>query len=181
MSQLLRSTLTMLISVALLAGLGLPAATAAASTPTSGHVQGQPGKSSLVSVDGRSGVADAATNTEKVDRQAVPALIVLGALAKFGITHVIKWYGKTQLKKAAKSYLLNSVRTDKWTHIMAPKHKWGSIGARSKEQVAELMSRAMAEGKHIPYGTSAKMARWDHRGQTIEVTYAKNGGQISNG
>jgi hypothetical protein len=177
MSQLLRSILTMLLSVALLAGLGLPAATADASTPTGRQAQGQPGNPPLAS----SGVADATSNIEKVDRQAAPALIVLGALAKFGITHVIKWYGKTQLKKAAKSYLLNSVRTDKWTHIMAPKHKWSSVGARSKEQVAELMSRAMAEGKHIPYGTNAKMARWTHRGQTIEVTYAKNGGQISNG
>jgi hypothetical protein len=64
------------------------------------------------------------------------------------------------VKKAAKSYLLNNISASRWTHIMAPKHKWDSVGARSKEQVAELMSRAMAEGRHSAYGSNARMATW---------------------
>ncbi|HZG90639.1 MAG TPA: polymorphic toxin type 35 domain-containing protein, partial [Pseudonocardia sp.] len=66
-------------------------------------------------------------------------------------------------------------------HIMAPKHKWDSVGARSKEQVAELMSRAMAEGRHSSYGSHARISTWSHQGKVIEVTYSRSGGQISNG
>jgi hypothetical protein len=120
-------------------------------------------------------------DTTRVEQQAVPALVVLAALARFGIGHVIRWYGKTQVKKAAKSYLLNNISASRWTRIMAPKHKWDSVGAHSKEQVAELMSRAMAEGRHSAHGSSARMTTWNYQGRTIEVTYAKNGGQISNG
>ena len=64
---------------------------------------------------------------------------------------------------------------------MAPRHKWDTVGARSKEQVAELMSRAMAEGRHGAYGVGSRVATWNHQGRTIEVTYASNGGKISNG
>jgi hypothetical protein len=117
-----------------------------------------------------------------VHQQAFPALIILGLLARLGIKYVIRWYGKTQVKKAAKSYLLNSVNAKKWGHIMAPKHKWSSVDAKRKEQVAELMSRAMAEGKHVvaANNTSVK-ATWIYRGKTIDVTYAREGGKISNG
>lgn len=107
--------------------------------------------------------------------------MILGLLARLGIRHVIRWYGKAQLKKASKSYLLNNVGAHKWRHIMDPKHKWGSLGAKSKEQVAELMSRAMAEGRHGVYQKSGRMATWNHRGKTIVVTYAKDSGRISNG
>lgn len=63
---------------------------------------------------------------------------------------------------------------------MAPKHKWGSVGAKSKEQAAELMSRAMAEGSHSAC-SGATQAVWRYQGKTIVVTYAKSGGKISNG
>lgn len=114
-------------------------------------------------------------------QQAFPVLLILGILARLGIKYVLRWYGKTQVKKAAKSYLLNSVNAAKWKHIMAPKHKWGSVGARSREQVAELMSRAMAEGAHSSRGSQGMQAVWRHGGKTIVVTYAKSGGKISNG
>lgn len=39
----------------------------------------------------------------------------------------------------------------------------------------------MAEGRHSAYGDSGRMATWNHQGRTIEVTYAKNRGQIFNG
>ena len=122
-------------------------------------------------------------DTTVVQQQALPVLLILGALARLGIKYAIGWYGKTQVKKAVKSYLLNNISASKLAHIMAPKHNWSAVGARSREQVAELMGRAMAESKHIPYGTSGSsmMARWQHAGRTIEVTYAKNGGKVSNG
>ncbi|HEX8508014.1 MAG TPA: polymorphic toxin type 35 domain-containing protein [Propionibacteriaceae bacterium] len=120
-------------------------------------------------------------DSTKAVQQAFPVLLILGLLARLGIRYVIRWYGKAQLKKAAKSYLLNSVSANKWRHIMAPKHKWGSVGAKSKEQVAELMGRAMAEGRHGAHRAGSKKSVWVYKGKTIEVTYASNGGKISNG
>ena len=122
-------------------------------------------------------------DTTAVEQQAIPVLVVLGLLARLGLKYAIRWYGKTQVKKAAKSYLLNNVSPTKWAHIMAPKHKWAEVGARSREQVAELMARAMSEGKHVSYGSSgsAMKAVWQHAGRTIEVTYSKGSGHISNG
>lgn len=111
--------------------------------------------------------------------QAVPAIVVLALLARVGLKWALKKFTRTQVKKAAKSYLLNQVSAQKWTHIMAPKHKWGEVGAKSKEQVAELMARAMSQGSHSNYG-AAKIASWQYNGRTIQVTYS-NGGQISNG
>ncbi len=123
----------------------------------------------------------AASDHRFASQDAFPVLLILGLVARLGIKWVIKWYGKTQIKKAAKSYLLNSVSRSKWAHIMQPKHKWRSVGAKSKEQVAELMARAMAEGSHSSYGSGARQAVWRYKGKTIVVTYAKNGGKISNG
>lgn len=124
----------------------------------------------------------ARTNDAIVHQRAIPALIILGLLARLGIRYVIRWYGKTQVKKAAKSYLLNSVNARKWGHIMAPKHKWSSVDAKSKEQIAELMSRAVAEGKHVVAANNRSVkATWSYRGKTIDVTYAKDSGKISNG
>lgn len=120
-------------------------------------------------------------DTTVVEGQALPVLAILGVLARMGIKHVITWIGKTQLKKAVKSYLLNTISSAKWAHIMAPKHKWGTVGARSREQVAELMGRAMAEGTHSAYGSSAMQAVWRYQGKTIVVTYSRSGGQVSNG
>ncbi|MGP9529893.1 polymorphic toxin type 35 domain-containing protein [Glutamicibacter sp. AOP5-A2-18] len=74
-----------------------------------------------------------------------------------------------------------------WLHCLhysrgeSPKHKWGSVGAKSREQVADLMGRAMAEGKHSAYKSGAMQAVYNYKGKTIVVTYSKNGGQVSNG
>lgn len=116
-----------------------------------------------------------------VAQQAFPVAWVLAQLARIGIQALIKWVGKTQVKKAVKSYLLNNIGANKWAHIMAPKHKWGSVGAKSREQVADLMGRAMAEGKHSAYRSGAMQAVYNYKGKTIVVTYSKNGGQVSNG
>ena len=56
-------------------------------------------------------------------------------------------------------------------------------GARSRDQIAELMARAMAEGSHSSYKDSpdGMKAVWRYAGRTIEVTYAKVGGKVSDG
>lgn len=118
-------------------------------------------------------------DTAKASQQFIPAAVVLGLLARAGLSAALKWYGKTQVKKAAKSYLLKQ-NAQRWKHIMDPKHKWSSVGAKSREQVAELMARAMSEGSHRDNGRGAKVATWKYRGKVIQVTYSK-GGQISNG
>ncbi|UZD63594.1 SAR2788 family putative toxin [Brevibacterium sp. JSBI002] len=124
-------------------------------------------------------------SSDQVNAQAFPILWVLGLLARVGIKAAIKQIGKTQIKKAAKSYLLNS-KGVKWSKILAPKHKWNKVGAKSKEQVAEIMGKAMANGKHSPYkGGGAKQAvyKYKYKGKkyTVVVTYASRGGKISNG
>lgn len=116
---------------------------------------------------------------ETATTQAVPALIILGLLARVGLRAAINWYGRTQVKKAAKSYLLGR-NANSWNHIMKPKHCWNRVGAHSREQIAELMSRAMSEGQHGPYNAD-KQAVWHYGGQTIVVTYNKDNGAIGNG
>lgn len=116
-----------------------------------------------------------------VAQQAFPVAWVLAQLARIGIQALIRWVGKTQVKKAVKSYLLNNIGANKWTHIMNPRHKWGSVGAKSRQQVADLMGRAMAEGKHSTYRSGAMQAVYKYKGKTIVVTYSRNGGQVSNG
>jgi hypothetical protein len=119
-------------------------------------------------------------DTTVVEAQALPALFVLGVLARLGIKHVITWYGKTQIKSAVKSYLLNSISAHKWSHIMQARHNWHLLGARSREQIADYMGRAMAEGSHSAYGSAMK-AVWHHNGRRITVTYDKASGKVSDG
>lgn len=109
-------------------------------------------------------------------------LVLLGILARIGIGAIIRQFGKAALKSAAKSYLLKATGS-KWTHIMVSRHKWSSVGGRSRSQVAEIMSNAMANGKHSTYGSSgrAMQAVWRYKNKTVVVTYSKSGGQISNG
>ena len=118
-----------------------------------------------------------------VNAQAFPALYVLGLLARIGIKAAIKHIGKTQIKKAAKSYVLKQSKK-KWGHIMALKHKWNKVDAKSKEQVAEIMGKAMAHGKHSRYKSDMQAVykhKYKGKTYTVVVTYAKKGGYISNG
>jgi RHS repeat-associated protein len=119
-------------------------------------------------------------NRHDISGKAAPVLWVLAMLARIGIKQLAAWIGKTQIKKAVKSYLL-TLSKNKWNHILAPKHKWNTVGAKSKEQVADLMGRAVAEGKHYSNGAHSMIAVWGYNGRTIVVTYAKNGGKVSNG
>ncbi|MBK4147390.1 hypothetical protein GWO61_06385 [Corynebacterium macginleyi] len=41
---------------------------------------------------------------------------------------------------------------------MAPKHCWSKVGAKTKEQIADLLGRAMTEGHHSDYDSQARKA-----------------------
>jgi hypothetical protein len=120
-------------------------------------------------------------SSAQVNAQAFPILWVLGLLARVGIKAAIKQIGKSKIKQAASKYLLKQ-NANKWKHIRAKKHNWDKIGATSRGKIANLMSRAMANGKHSTYKKgSGRQAAMPYKGKYIVVTYAKKGGQISNG
>jgi hypothetical protein len=122
-------------------------------------------------------------DTTAVTQQAFPVLLILGLLARMGIRWLVKWYGKAVIKKATKSYLLNNINAHKWGHILRESHLWHRVGARGKDQVADLMGRAMANGRHVPHrgGQNAWQAEWSYRGETIVVRYSKRTGEIGDG
>ncbi len=109
--------------------------------------------------------------------------VIIRELVKKGIKYVSTKVKQTKVHSEAKTYLTKKLDVNKWNHILNPKHKWPSVGATSKGKVADLMARAMAYGKHLPYknGKSAWQAQWIYRGKTIVVTYSKTTGKISNG
>ena len=106
-------------------------------------------------------------------------MVVLGAVARVGIKAAIKQYTKTQIKKAAKSYLLKNLDKNSWNHIMAAKHNWSLVKAKSREQIAEIIGKAMANGTHEIAGRHVNVSYW-YNGKKIIVRYAKDNGQISN-
>ncbi|MBV7362846.1 SAR2788 family putative toxin [Actinomycetaceae bacterium TAE3-ERU4] len=117
-------------------------------------------------------------DTTLAEPQAFPALVVLGAVARVGIKAAIRQYTKTQIKKAAKSYLLRKLNANGWNHIMNAKHNWSLVGARSREQVAEIIGNAMANGSRRAFANHVEVSYW-YKGKKIIVRYAKNGGKIS--
>lgn len=141
-------------------------------------VTGQSPDDFVATLTGQSTAQSVLIDGQSATTQAVPALVILGLLARAGLRAALNWYGKAQVKKAAKSYLL-SRNANKWNHIMKPKHCWNRVGGHSREQIAELMSRAMSEGVHSKR-KGDKQAVWKYKNQTIVVTYANNG-HISNG
>lgn len=112
--------------------------------------------------------------------QAFPALLVLGAVARVGIKAAINQYTKAQVKRAAKSYLLNGLDRNSWHHIMQAKHNWHQVGAKSREQVAEILADAMANGKHSATPFNGQASYW-YSGREIVVRYDIKTGKISNG
>lgn len=109
-------------------------------------------------------------------------LRLLIKMAKQGIKWV-KTKAKQQKVQAGTRQFLMKQGTQRWAHIMAPKHNWRSVGARSRTDIALLMSRTMAQGKHTSYGRSgsARMAQMRYKGKTIVVTYSRSTGKVSNG
>lgn len=92
-------------------------------------------------------------------------LAVLAVLAAEGLAAAMELYGEAKIKWAAKEYLLKEVDDNKWQHIMAKKHKWDSVGATTREQIAELMATALVKGEHGYRGKtkSSKVATWIYK------------------
>lgn len=104
-------------------------------------VTGESSDNFTAALTGRTTGQSVLVNSETATTQAVPAIIVLGILPRIGLRAVINQFNKAQVKKAAKFYLLRQ-NANKWGHIMAPKHCWSKVGAKSKEQIADLLRRA---------------------------------------
>lgn len=115
-------------------------------------------------------------DTSKAEQQALPVILVI--LARIGLQVALKKYSKVALQKAVTKYAL-SLNASKWRHIMAKKHKWPSVGATNKNKVADLMGKAIANGRstksraHIEY-------QWKYKGKTI-VVRTSTSGHVSNG
>lgn len=115
-------------------------------------------------------------DTTATEAQVLPLILVV--LARVGIQMAIRQFSKAAVQSAAKKYAL-SLTTSKWTHIMARKHNWRYVGGTTRAKVADLMSKAVANGRsakardHIDY-------TWRYSGRTITVR-TSTGGHISNG
>jgi hypothetical protein len=115
-------------------------------------------------------------NTTLAQQQALPIILVI--LARIGLQAAMKQFSKIAIQTAAKKYAL-SLNAAKWGHIIKPSHKWTSVGATNKTKVADLMGKAIANGKatkardHIEYV-------WKYQGKTIVVRTSK-AGHVSNG
>lgn len=115
-------------------------------------------------------------DTSVAEAQVLPLILVV--LARVGIQMAIRQFSKAAIQSAAKKYAL-SLATKKWTHIMASKHNWRYVGGTTRAKVADLMSKAVVNGRsskardHIDY-------TWGYKGRTITVR-TSTGGHISNG
>lgn len=66
---------------------------------------------------------------------------------------------------------------------MFSSHNWSLVGAKSREQIAEIIGNAMANGTHRVTGNHVEVSYWYKSKKVIKkviVRYAKNGGKISN-
>lgn len=113
-------------------------------------------------------------DTARAQQQVLPIIV---ALVGVGIKAALKIGSKAAIKEAAKKSVLG-LSQNKWTHIMASKHNWNRL-AKSKDQIAELMSEAMANGTRSTARNHVDFT-WVHRGHTIVVRTSLNG-HISNG
>lgn len=115
-------------------------------------------------------------DTTAAETQVLP--VVLAVLARVGIQMAIRQFSKAAIQNAARQFAL-SLNSTKWAHIMATKHNWRYLGATTRTKIADLMSRAVANGRaskardHIDY-----VRRYQNR--TITVRTSKSG-HISNG
>lgn len=115
-------------------------------------------------------------DTSKADQQVLPVLLVI--LARVGIQAALKQFSKVALQKAVTKYAL-SLNASKWSHIMAKKHKWSTVGATNKNKVADLMGKTLANGKTTKSRTHIEY-QWKYKGKTI-VVRTSTSGHVSNG
>lgn len=125
--------------------------------------------------------SEATGESELIDTTATEAQVlpvVLAVLARVGIQMAIRQFSKMAIQNAARQFAL-SLNSTKWAHIMASKHNWRYLGANSRAKIADLMSKAVANGRasktrqHIDYV-------WRYQNRTITVRTSLSG-HISNG
>ena len=96
-------------------------------------------------------------NTTQMSASALPVIIV-AAVARYGIQYAIKKYGKKAAQNAVKSLsygrVLSSVSrldANKRKHILASKHNWSKVTGNNWSDVSKVMSHVMRHGKESAY------------------------------
>ncbi|MDP4448308.1 SAR2788 family putative toxin [Staphylococcus hyicus] len=116
-------------------------------------------------------------------------LIIIAAVARYGIKYAIKKYGKkaTQNAVKTKSYgkvlpSISRLDANKRRHILASKHNWHKVTKADWNNVSKVMSHVMRHGKEQSHkGVRQKVLNMN--GRTVVVTFVRKNGQIkvSNG
>ena len=75
-------------------------------------VTGESSDNFTAALTGRTTGQSVLVNSETATTQAIPAVIVLGILARIGLRATTNQFGKAQVKKAAKSYFCDKTPTN---------------------------------------------------------------------
>ena len=127
-------------------------------------------------------------DTTVFQASAIP-LIIIAAVARFGIQYAIKKYGKKAAQNAikGKSYntVLSSVKNinaNSRSKVLAKKHLWSKVTNNNWTDVSKVLSHVMRYGKESAYG-SARKKTLVMSGKTVTVTFKRVNGQtrVSNG
>lgn len=122
-------------------------------------------------------------DTTELQASALP-LVIVAAVARFGINYAIKKYGKKAAQAAVKSKSYNTVLSsvsklgaNKRSHILASKHDWHKVTNNNWTDVSKVISHVMRHGKESAYG-SARKKTLSMNGQTVTVTFQRVNGEI---
>ncbi|SHH70566.1 SAR2788 family putative toxin [Virgibacillus chiguensis] len=127
-------------------------------------------------------------DTTEMSASALP-IVIVAAVARYGIKYAIKKYGKKAAKYAvsSRSYgkVLSSVSklsANKRKHILASKHNWSKVTGNNWSDVSKVMSHVMRYGKESAY-KSVRKKTLKMSGRTVTVTFKRANGKIyiSNG
>ncbi|MFB1051684.1 SAR2788 family putative toxin [Paraliobacillus sp. JSM ZJ581] len=127
-------------------------------------------------------------DSTEMSASALP-LVIIAAVARYGIKYAIKKYGKkaAQYAVSSKSYgkVLSSVSrlsVNNRKHILASKHNWGNVTGNNWADVSKIMSHVMRYGKESAYKNVRKKTL-KMSGRTVTVTFKRSNGKIyiSNG
>ena len=128
-------------------------------------------------------------NSIKAKSSAWP-LVILAAVARYGVKYAIKTYGKKATSNAIKTKSFGKVLpsitnlgTNKRHHILAKKHNWNKVTTNNWSNVSKVMSHVMRHGKQSRYMKNAYQKTLTMSGKTVVVTYTRKNGKIyvSNG
>ncbi len=127
-------------------------------------------------------------DTTQMTASALP-IIIVAAVARYGISYAIKKYGKKAAQSAIKSKSYGKVLTsvsrlnaNSRSHILASKHNWNKVTGNNWSDVSKVMSHVMRNGKESAYKKVRKKTL-SMSGKTVTVTFTRKNGKvyISNG